>query len=431
MPKLKEIIADYCLRNIVLRTQAHDAKKASHDSNGEQTLRDVTELAQRQSRQIKHLKKTDKDRSETHRKLKRRVLKHKKLAAVRKKRNRSLNRRNQILREGLQTQRQHTLHATHLAAANLMSPNLALPRHSLKTLPAFVESYIWRYWMRLGVLLQYQAEALQSESLPCQSLPDRSLPSISIVTPSYMQADYLEATIRSITQQNYPALEYIIMDGGSTDDSPAIIEKYAEQLVHWESKPDKGQADAVKRGFDHSSGEIMAWLNSDDLYQPGLLRMAGEYFAQNPEVDVIYGNRIIVDEHGDEVGRWVLPGHDQEMLLWNDYIPQETLFWRRSLYQKVGGIDDSFQFALDWDLLLRFHRAGAHMVHLPHFMACFRAHKSQKSSAWIGSIGMEEIAKLRQRELGHQFTQKALQKRVNLFQLRAILHTKLLKLGIL
>jgi glycosyltransferase involved in cell wall biosynthesis len=281
--------------------------------------------------------------------------------------------------------------------------------------------------MRLGVLLQYAPEPLQLPTFPLEHLPTSILPSISIVTPSYMQADFLDATIDSITRQNYPQLEYIIMDGGSTDTSPQIIKQHTDSITYWESKKDNGQADAVKQGFEKSSGEIMAWLNSDDLYLPGLLQFVGEFFARNPEVDVLYGNRIIIDEHGDEVGRWVLPGHDTEMLLWNDYIPQETMFWRRSLYEEVGGIDDRFQFALDWDLLLRFHRAGAKMVHLPHFMACFRAHENQKSSAWIGSIGMEEITQLRKRELGGQFTEKKLQSLVNRFQLKAVLHNKLAK----
>ena len=105
---------------------------------------------------------------------------------------------------------------------------MAPPRKSLKTLPIFVERYIWRYWMRLGVLLQYAPESLKTVPLPFQNLPPASLPTISIVTPSYMQANYLEATIKSITNQDYPKLEYIVMDGGSTDDSPEVIKKHAD-----------------------------------------------------------------------------------------------------------------------------------------------------------------------------------------------------------
>ncbi len=434
MPKLKDLIADYCLHKIVMREKSAEAASSDdlsqNSSDKQQTLRAVTQLAQDRGEQIKELKKTNKNRASIHKKLKKRLLKNKKLATSQKKKNLKLERRSKLLRKGLKSQRTKINYLEQLSAATLVSPNLAPPRQSLKTLPVFVERYIWRYWMRLGVLLQYAPEPLQSVPLPTQNLPSSSLPTISIVTPSYMQADFLDATIKSITDQDYPKLEYIIMDGGSTDNSTEIIKKHAGNIAHWESKPDKGQADAVKRGFENSSGEIMAWLNSDDLYLPGLLHFAGEYFAQNPEIDVIYGNRIIVDEYGDEVGRWVLPGHDEKMLLWNDYIPQETLFWRRSLYEKIGGIDDSFQFALDWDLLLRFNRAGARMVHLPKFMACFRAHESQKSSAWIGSIGREEISKLRKRELGNQFTESELQSRVNRFQLKAVMHTKLLKPGV-
>lgn len=438
MPKFKDLIADYCLHRIANReSESKSTESKSKSGEGEnstkewQTLTDLSQLAQQRGDQIKQMKATEKKRAANHRKLKKRLLKHKKLVNTQKKKNRRLGRRTRVLRDGSQTQRKHIRYLEKLAAASLCSPHLAPQRKSLKTLPAFVERYIWRYWMRLGVLLQYAPEPLQIEPLPRKKLPSSSLPSISIVTPSYMQADYLEATIESITDQNYPRLDYIIMDGGSTDESSEIIKRHASHIAYSESKPDKGQADAVKRGFIKSTGEIMAWLNSDDLYLPGLLHLVGEYFSQNPDVDVIYGNRIIVDEHGDEVGRWILPGHDGEMLLWNDYIPQETMFWRRSLYEKVGGIDDSFQFALDWDLLLRFHRAGARMVHLPYFMACFRAHESQKSAAWIGSIGRDEIAGLRKRELGNQFTEKKLQHHVNWFQLKAVLHSKLAKLRFL
>lgn len=146
----------------------------------------------------------------------------------------------------------------------------------------------------------------------------------------------------------------------------------------------------------------MAWLNSDDLLLPGALNVVGEYFASHPEVDLVYGHRILIDEEGAEIGRWVLPPHSDKALSWADFIPQETLFWRRSLWDRVGGIDESFRFAMDWDLLLRFRDAGARMVRLPHFLGAFRIHGAQKTSAQINEIGMREMEILRKRVHGRE-----------------------------
>lgn len=144
----------------------------------------------------------------------------------------------------------------------------------------------------------------------------------------------------------------------------------------------------------------MAWINSDDFYLPGALRFVVDYFARHHEVDVLYGHRVLVDENSQEIGRWFLPRHDAEVLRLNDFVPQETLFWRRRLWDKVGGIDPSLKFALDWDLLLRFQAAGARIVRVPYFLACFRIHAAQKTSAQIQSIGQAEIDRLRERTFG-------------------------------
>jgi len=144
----------------------------------------------------------------------------------------------------------------------------------------------------------------------------------------------------------------------------------------------------------------MAWINSDDLYLPGALGYVADYFAQHPEADVIYGHRVLVDENSREIGRWFLPPHDDEVLKLNDFVPQETMFWRRRIWDKVGGIDTSFKFAMDWDLLLRFQAAGAKIVRVPYFLACFRIHSAQKTSAQMGSIGQKEIDALRLRTFG-------------------------------
>jgi glycosyltransferase involved in cell wall biosynthesis len=161
---------------------------------------------------------------------------------------------------------------------------------------------------------------------------------------------------------------------------------------------DAGQADALNRGFLRTGGELMAYLNSDDLLLPGALLLVGRYFRDHPEVDVVYGNRLIVDEMGREVGRWVLPGHVPEVLRFVDYVPQESLFWRRRIWEKTGSrMDVGLHFALDWDLILRFMEAGATIRHLPCLFGVFRTHDRQKTRAQFAASGMREISEVRAR----------------------------------
>ncbi len=230
--------------------------------------------------------------------------------------------------------------------------------------------------------------------------PTDNGPAIDIVTPSFQQAPFLERTIQSVLDQGYPRLRYVIQDGGSTDGSADIIRRYAHQLHAWASEPDDGQADAIRRGFERTAGapdDVMAWLNSDDLLLPGALHAVAACFRERPEVDVVYGHRVVVDPDGREVGRWVLPGHRRGALIWRDYIPQETMFWRRRLWDRVGGIDPGFQFAMDWDLVARFDAAGARFLRLPRFLAAFTTHPDQKSLAVRETVGEAEFARIRDR----------------------------------
>jgi glycosyltransferase involved in cell wall biosynthesis len=232
-------------------------------------------------------------------------------------------------------------------------------------------------------------------------------PTISIVTPSYNHVQFLERTIRSVLDQRYPALEYVVQDGGSTDGTSKILEHYKDRLKHCESRRDAGQTNAINLGFRHTTGQIMAYLNSDDLLLPGSLARVARYFQTHPDVDAVYSHRIIIDEDDQEVGRWVLPPHDGEVMCWVDFIPQETLFWRRRLWDRVGGtLDESFQFAMDWELLLRFHHAGARIVRLPCYLGAFRSHAQQKTSARMQDLGSREIARLRERTIGRPITEE-------------------------
>jgi GT2 family glycosyltransferase len=258
-----------------------------------------------------------------------------------------------------------------------------------------------KHWMQIGILRQYEARPIRWETFPKPRLPVHRLPKVGIVTPSFNQQPFIESTLLSVLNQSYPKLRYAVFDGASTDASPAIIARYADRLTHWESAPDQGQGDAILRGFSHITdlepSDIMGWLNSDDFINPRALRFVAEYFVTHPEVDVVYGNRIIIDEEDREIGRWIMPPHDDRVLDWIDYVPQETMFWRKRAWDLAGGIDPSFQFALDWDLLLRFRVAGLRIVRLPYFLGCFRVHPHQKTSQHIHSIGSEEMTKIRNR----------------------------------
>jgi glycosyltransferase involved in cell wall biosynthesis len=213
----------------------------------------------------------------------------------------------------------------------------------------------------------------------------------------------LERTLRSVLDQEYPKLQFAVQDGGSQDSTVDVLNQYADRLTHSASHPDKGQAHAINLGFKQVQGDIMAYLNSDDLLLPGTLHYVADYFQRHPKVDVIYGHRVLIDEDNAEVGRWVLPRHDNYTLGWVDFVPQETLFWRRSIWDKAGGaMDESFHFALDWDLLLRFVAAGAKVVRVPRFLGAFRLHDAQKTSTQIATRGEEEIQKLRERTLGRK-----------------------------
>lgn len=253
---------------------------------------------------------------------------------------------------------------------------------------------------RLGQLSQYVARPL----IVHRNRRQRALsifPRISIVTPSYQQGDYIERTIQSVLDQSYPKLQYFVQDGGSSDSTVTVLKQYEDELTGWKSEKDAGQSQAINLGFAHTDGEIMAWLNSDDLLLPGALHTIADYFNNHPDVDVVYGNRLLIDEDDMEIGRWILPGHDSDVLSWADYVPQETLFWRRRIWEKVGGkIDESFRFAMDWDLLVRFRDAGAKFGHIPQFLGAFRIHERQKTSAAINEIGYQEMNRIRERILG-------------------------------
>jgi glycosyltransferase involved in cell wall biosynthesis len=217
-----------------------------------------------------------------------------------------------------------------------------------------------------------------------------SLPRISIVTPCYNHAQYIEWTVRSVLLQRYPNLEYIFMDGGSTDGTQDIVAPYRDRFSHYVSERDKGQSDAIHRGFKESTGEIMAYLNSDDMLAPGTLHYVAEFFAKHPNVDVLYSHRCTVDSANKALWYWILPKHNNYLMMRWDLIPQETTFWRRGLYEKVGPIDPQYRFAMDYELFIRFMREGT-LHRTNRFLGAFRQHDSAKTSQLLETVGKQEI----------------------------------------
>jgi FkbM family methyltransferase len=253
---------------------------------------------------------------------------------------------------------------------------------------------------RLGRLRHYSPRELMVPASYLREPIPEPPPKISIITPSFGQGRFLERTLQSVLNQGYPDLEYFIQDGGSTDESVEILDRYDSKLTGWVSETDGGQADAINRGFTRTTGEIMGWLNSDDLLLPGSLAYVATYFAAHPEVDVVYGNRVLIDDDDRQIGAWVLPAHDDFALTLADFVPQETLFWRRRVWEAAGSrLDPRFGYALDWDLLLRFREVGATMVRLPRFLGAFRIHEDQKTLA-SHPLGMLEMERLRERVHG-------------------------------
>jgi FkbM family methyltransferase len=284
---------------------------------------------------------------------------------------------------------------------------------------------------KLGNLIQYPPRPLRLARHIRSARLLGEPPVISIVTPSYNQAPFLERTLRSVLDQGYPALEYIVQDGGSTDGSIEILERYRERLHSLESERDGGQAAGINRGFRHATGEILAYLNSDDLLLPGSLHYVARFFTRHPEIDVVYGQRILIDENDQEIGRWILPPHDDEVLSWADYVPQESLFWRRSAWGRVGGqLDESLQFAMDWDLLLRFRTAGLRFARAPRFLGAFRVHAHQKTVASLADLGLFEMGRLREQVHGRTVTDDEIGNAIQPYLKRHLLCHKLHRLGV-
>lgn len=220
-------------------------------------------------------------------------------------------------------------------------------------------------------------------------------PKITIITPSFNQGRFLEATIRSVLSQDYPNLEYIIIDGGSSDDSVSIIQRYESQLAYWVSEPDRGQAHAINKGLSKATGEIVAWLNSDDLYLPGALQFVGTLFAQFPECHWLAGKLLKFGGAESSLFTPIAPAALAEWLEFNP-VGQPNAFWRRSLTTRHGALDENYRYCMDYEFWLRLAMAGEKCCITEHPLAAFRLHSSSKTVAEANGFE-KELEQIRSR----------------------------------
>jgi glycosyltransferase involved in cell wall biosynthesis len=220
-------------------------------------------------------------------------------------------------------------------------------------------------------------------------------PLVSIVTPSYNQGRFLEATIRSVLEQDYPNIEYLIIDGGSTDESLAVIQRFEHRLFFWESQPDRGQAHAVNKGLARAGGEILGWLNSDDLLAPGAVRRAVQIFISQPEVDVVYGRLVRINQSGRWIPTPTLPKDRVEFgpayVIGECIVNQPGAFWRRRIMDQVGLLDESLSYSLDYDYWIRMALAGARFKRVDTVVALFRLSPISKTVGQTAAHAVEQF----------------------------------------
>jgi glycosyltransferase involved in cell wall biosynthesis len=216
---------------------------------------------------------------------------------------------------------------------------------------------------------------------------------VSIITPSYNQAAFLEETIQSVLGQDYRPLEYIVVDGGSTDGSVPIIEQYAGQLAWWVSEPDAGQADAINKGMRRAQGELVAWLNSDDLYLPGAVAQAVDVFQAHPRLGMIFGDAVTIDPQGQRLNQLTFPDLGLDDLMGFRIICQPAVFMRRAVLEQVNYLDPSYHYMLDHHLWLRMAQAAS-IQHVPQVWAAARYHPGAKNVSQAESFSRETLCLL-------------------------------------
>lgn len=205
-----------------------------------------------------------------------------------------------------------------------------------------------------------------------------NLPTISIITPSYNQGEFIERTLLSILSQSYKPVEYLVYDGGSNDQTVNILKKWEADL-RWQSEPDDGQAAAINKGLKACRGEIIGWINSDDTYNENALKNIAIAFNNNPNIDVIYGRALHIDEYDEIINEYGTAYWDKALLLHQCFICQPALFFRRKLIQRVGLLDESLNFCMDYEYWIRLSKSGCQFGYLNEIVASSRLYKENKT----------------------------------------------------
>jgi len=227
-----------------------------------------------------------------------------------------------------------------------------------------------------------------------------SFPFVSIITPSFNQARFLDSTILSVLNQDYPNIEYIIVDGGSTDGSVDVIKRYEDKLAWWVSEKDQGQTDAINKGFNRAAGDILAWINSDDTYNPGAVSAAVRCLTENPDVALVYADCNYINEDGNVIGQFPAAQTDYRKLRAGYvHIPQQTMFFRAKYWKDLGPLDPSFYFAMDYDLWTRIAKRAPFKYVSGQTWANFRMHLDSKTNI-NDKRGWQEMLRVHYRDGG-------------------------------
>lgn len=219
-------------------------------------------------------------------------------------------------------------------------------------------------------------------------------PLVSIVTPSFNAGDFIEPALQSLLGQNYPHLECLVIDGGSTDTTLEILQRY-QPAITWLSEPDNGQADAINKGFKRAQGEIIGWLNADDFYQPGTISAAVTYLLAHPEIDLVYGNFNLVNAAGQVIRPHYTPEFSPARLLYEAIIPQTSMFFRRRILDELGGVDPALHYVMDWEFTLRLAQRYR-VAHVAEIWGNFRITAGTKSVRQPEKFWPETLAVLEQ-----------------------------------
>ena len=203
-------------------------------------------------------------------------------------------------------------------------------------------------------------------------------PLVTVVTPSFNQGRFIRATIESVLEQDYPRIEYLVIDGGSTDETVSILKEYSGRL-RWVSERDRGQAHAINKGWRQASGSLVAYLNSDDVYLPGAVAQAVAALDAHPEAAAVYGEGYHVDERGAILERYPTEPFNADRLRETCFICQPTVFMRRDAVERVGYLDESLRYCMDYDLWIRLVRAGKVLSHVSRYLASTRLHADAKT----------------------------------------------------